>query len=99
MLIATNGYSGRLTPWTPIRPAPISAFMITTEPVSDNLAKSSCRYTPIPPTGAAYRERVFLFAQLESVKIARPWNGGCTATWDYFPRTGVRNGMHYSLGY
>jgi len=40
VLIATNAYSGRLTPWTPIRPAPISAFMITTEPVSDNLAKS-----------------------------------------------------------
>jgi len=40
VLIATNGYSGRLSPWIARRLAPINAYMIATEPLSDNLAKS-----------------------------------------------------------
>jgi glycine/D-amino acid oxidase-like deaminating enzyme len=133
VLIATNGYSGRLTPWIAKRLAPINAYMIATEPLSDNLAKSvlpahrtytdnrrSGNYMQLSPDGTRllfggrtgrlpsslrqlagdlYREMVFLFPQLEGVRIAHAWTGRCAATWDYFPRTGIHDGVHYSLGY
>ena len=133
VLIATNGYSGRLTPWIANRLAPINAYMIATEPLSDNLAKSvlpahrtyndnrrSGNYMQLSPDGTRllfggrtgrlpsslrqlagdlYREMIFLFPQLEGVKIAHAWTGLCAATWDYFPRTGIHDGVHYSLGY
>ena len=40
VLIATNGYTGPLVPWLQRRMIPFDAYMIATEPLSDNLAKS-----------------------------------------------------------
>jgi glycine/D-amino acid oxidase-like deaminating enzyme len=40
VLIATNGYTRQVLPWFFRRLIPINAFMIATEPLSDNLAKS-----------------------------------------------------------
>jgi len=133
VLLATNGYSGRLTPWLADRLVPINAYMIATEKLSDNLARSvlpshrtytdnrrSGNYMQLSPDGTRllfggrtgrlpsslrqlavdlYREMVFIFPQLEGVRIAHAWTGRCAATWDYFPRTGVHDGVHYSAGY
>lgn len=40
VLIATNGYSGPLMPYFVERLIPINAYMIATEPIGDNLARS-----------------------------------------------------------
>lgn len=40
VLIATNGYTRQVLPWFFKRLIPINAFMVATEPFSDNLAKS-----------------------------------------------------------
>jgi glycine/D-amino acid oxidase-like deaminating enzyme len=40
VLIATNGYTGPAIPWFQRRAIPFDAYMIATEPLSDNLAKA-----------------------------------------------------------
>jgi len=133
VILATNGYSGGLIPWLERRLAPINAYMVATEPLSDNMAKSllpehrtysdnrrSANYMQLSPDGKRllfggrtgrrpaslrqlardlHREMLFLFPQLEGVRISHAWTGRCAATWDYFPRTGIHDGMHYALGY
>ena len=46
-----------------------------------------------------HREMLFFFPQLEGVRISHAWTGRCAATWDYFPRTGIHDGMHYAMGF
>jgi glycine/D-amino acid oxidase-like deaminating enzyme len=133
VLIATNGYTRQILPWFFKRLIPINAFMIATEPLSDNLAKSvlpahrtyadnrrTANYMQLSPDGKRllfggrtglrppslkqlavdlHREMVFLFPQLEGVKIEYAWTGRCAASGDLFPHTGVHDGMHYSMGY
>lgn len=40
VLVATNGYTGKLTPHFAERLIPINAYMIATEPIGDNLARA-----------------------------------------------------------
>ena len=133
VILATNGYTGGLIPFLERRLAPINAYMVATEPLSDNMAKSllpehrtyvdnrrSGNYMQLSPDGKRllfggrtgrrpaslrqlsrdlHREMLFFFPQLEGVKLTHAWTGRCAATWDYFPRTGVHEGMHYAMGY
>ena len=46
-----------------------------------------------------HRDMVTLFPDLDGVKLSHVWTGRCAATWDYYPRVGVHDGMHYALGY
>lgn len=39
VVVATNGYTGPLTPWLQKRIIPIGSYIITTEPLSDDLAQ------------------------------------------------------------
>ena len=69
VLLATNGYSGPLAPWLADRLVPINAYMIATEKLSDNLAKSvlpadyatsipggAWRYANVDDLGAAAKQ-------------------------------------------
>ncbi len=46
-----------------------------------------------------YLDMTMLFPDLEGVKLSHVWTGRCAATWDYYPRVGTHDGMHYALGY
>jgi glycine/D-amino acid oxidase-like deaminating enzyme len=46
-----------------------------------------------------HRDMVFLFPQLEAVKLTHVWTGRCAATWDLYPHVGTQDGLHYALGH
>ena len=46
-----------------------------------------------------HQDMASLFPQLRSVRLTHGWTGRCAMTWDAFPRTGVHQGINYSLGY
>jgi glycine/D-amino acid oxidase-like deaminating enzyme len=133
VMIATNGYSGNLIPWLAERLVPINAYMVATEPLSENMTRSilpnhrmysdnrrRSNYMQLSPdrrrllfggqTGRwpvslrevarrLHDDMVMLFPELDGVKLSYAWTGRCAATWDYYPRVGTYEGMHYALGY
>lgn len=133
VMIATNGYTTALTPWLVDRLVPINAYMVATEPMSENLTGSilpnhrmyadnrrRSNYMQLSPDRKRLlfggqvgqrpvslrdigrrlqRDMTMLFPELEGVKLSYAWTGRCAATWDYYPRVGVHEGMHYALGY
>lgn len=133
VMIATNGYTTGITPWLVDRLVPINAYMVATEPLSENLTTSilpnhrmysdnrrRSNYMQLSPDRKRllfggqvgrrpvsvreigqllHRDMVTLFPELEGVKLGYAWTGRCAATWDYYPRVGVHDGMHYALGY
>lgn len=133
VMIATNGYTSAITPWLVDRLVPINAFMVATEPLSENLTTSilpnhrmysdnrrRSNYMQLSPDRKRllfggqvgrwpvalrdigqrlHRDMLALFPDLEGVKLSHAWTGRCAATWDYYPRVGVHDGMHYALGY
>lgn len=76
VLIATNGYSGSLIPWLADRLIPINAYMVATEPMSENLT------TAILPNHRMYSDnrRRANYMQL-SPDRRRLLFGGQTGAW------------------
>lgn len=48
---------------------------------------------------ALRKEMVGLFPALRDVAISHVWTGRCAVSADMFPHYGVRNGVHFALGY
>lgn len=76
VLIATNGYTGRLIPWLADRLIPINAYMVATEPMSENLT------TTLLPNHRVYSDnrRCPNYMQLSSDR-RRLVFGGQTGSW------------------
>jgi glycine/D-amino acid oxidase-like deaminating enzyme len=132
VIIATNGYTGGITPWHQRRIVPVGSYIIATEPLDQALAdrlipkrrmvfdsKNMLYYFRILPdnrmlfggrasfvptseekTGAILRRgMVELFPDLREVPVAYSWGGTLGFAMDLMPHAGIRDGMHYSLGY
>jgi glycine/D-amino acid oxidase-like deaminating enzyme len=55
---------------------------------------------PTPQAAEALRqEMIALFPALHAVGISHVWTGRCAVSADLFPHYGVRNGVHFALGY
>ena len=55
---------------------------------------------PTPQAAEALRqEMVALFPALCDVAISRVWTGRCAVSADLLPRYGIRDGVHFALGY
>jgi glycine/D-amino acid oxidase-like deaminating enzyme len=50
-------------------------------------------------TAALRREMIALFPALGDVAISHVWTGRCAVSADMFPHYGVREGVHFALGY
>lgn len=48
---------------------------------------------------ALQSEMTALFPDLKGVRIANFWHGLCAAPRDLLPRAGIRNGIHFAMGY
>lgn len=40
-----------------------------------------------------------IFPDLKGVRLSHGWTGRCAATFDMYPHAGVRDGVHYAMGY
>ena len=133
VIVATNGYTGPLTPWLQRRIIPIGSYIIATEELpeplvdelfpTDRIASDTCKvlyyYRASPDrrrilfggrvsareTDTAqsapllYRNMLRIFPQLEGRAISHSWSGVVAYTFDELAHTGVREGVHYALGY
>ncbi len=133
VLIATNGYSGALSPWHRRRVIPIGSYQISTErigverirsliPNGRNISDSRrvvVYYRPSPdrermvfggraalseqnPLACVARLKSMMtriFPELRPVRIEHAWVGWVAYTFDTMPHLGVRNGIHYCMGY
>lgn len=54
---------------------------------------------PVKSLPALRQELLRIFPQLEDVKISHTWMGFVGYTFDYLPHLGVKDGIHYAMGY
>ena len=133
IILATSGYTGKLSPWQRARIIPIGSYIIATEPVPKELIdrlmpkdrvitdtlKLVVYYRTCPqkrrilfggrvsiketnPRICAPRLRELMiqrFPELSGFRISHSWMGFVGYTFDQLPHTGVRSGVHYSMGY
>ena len=133
VVVATNGYTGPVTPAFRRRLIPVPSFIIATEDLGEVRVKAlipsgrmivesrtrHCYYrpspdgrrilfggraalTPTPPrkSGAIlYKMMTGLFPDLDGVKISHSWTGFVAFSRDHLPHVGLRDGIHYALGY
>lgn len=134
VLVATNGLTGRVTPWLAERLIPLDAYTIATEPLPSEVAAKlfprnriyhdnrklsnpfflapdgSNRLVFASRTGhravalgliakKVHSDLVGRFPELRSIRLSHAWIGRCAITRDFFPHTGIHEGVHYSLGY
>jgi glycine/D-amino acid oxidase-like deaminating enzyme len=134
VIVATNGYTGRATPWFRRRLIPVGSFMIATEPLpAETMARLNPNgrmltdskrilyyYRPSPDgtrvlfggraafggtedlraTGKTlhgFMTRVF--PDLADARISHSWTGFVAFAFDRLPHSGVRDGIHYAMGY
>src|SRR5271169_6028934 len=112
VVIATNGYTGNLTPALRRRVVPIASHIIATDELPPDLAGSLipkgrtlsdtrrvlCYYRMSPDN----RRMIFggraRFPQLRGVKITHAWTGNTAFTLDALPHMGQSGDLHYCLG-
>lgn len=133
VVVATNGYTGPVTPALRRRVIPVTSYMIATAPVSANLMATLMpkgrmltdsnrllcyfrpspdntrvlfggrpAYTDIGPAEAARRLRGYMttiFPELSDVELTHSWSGYIGYTFDRLPHVGLRDGVHYAMGY
>lgn len=133
IVVATNGYTGRVTQRLRRRVIPVTSYMIATETLSPNLMATLMpkgrmltdsnrllcyfrpspdntrilfggrpAYTEIGPEAAAQRLSRYmttLFPELRGVALSHSWSGFIAYTFDRLPHVGLRDGMHYAMGY
>jgi glycine/D-amino acid oxidase-like deaminating enzyme len=133
VVVATNGYTGPMTPGLRRRVIPIGSYMIATEPIDPDLM---ARLTPNNRVLSDTRKLVFyyrnspdrrrilfggrvalketnpsvsaprlhaamtaIWPELKSARITHSWVGFVAYTFDTLPHLGVRDGIHYAMGY
>ncbi len=133
VVVATNGYTGPVTPALRRRVIPVTSYMIATAPLSPNLMATLmprgrmltdsnrllCYFRPSPDNsrilfggrpaytdiGAAEAARRLsrymtrIFPELQDVELTHSWSGYIGYTFDRLPHVGVRDGVHYAMGY
>lgn len=133
VVIATNGYTGTLTPWLQRRVIPIGSYMIATEALplgvidklipKDRIVSDTRRIVyyyraspdrtrilfggrvshqetdPRVSGPQLHHDMVQIFPELASVSISHSWCGFVAYTFDELMHMGVRDGMHYAMGY
>jgi glycine/D-amino acid oxidase-like deaminating enzyme len=133
VVIATNGYSGPLSPWHRRRVIPIGSYIIATEPKpaeemrrlipNDRMVSDTRRvvfYYRLSPDHrsilfggrVAYMESdplvsapklhkclAAIFPGLTRTRISHSWMGFVAYTFDTLPHLGLRDGIHYAMGY
>ena len=133
VMLATNGYTSKLTPWFHRRIIPIGSYVIATERLNEDLvddlfpthriASDTCRVVyyfraspdrrrilfggrvsanetdPRVSGPRLHKQMCRIFPQLQNSKISHSWAGTVGYTFDTLAHTGVRDGMHYAMGY
>ncbi|MDA8252204.1 MAG: FAD-binding oxidoreductase [Rhodospirillales bacterium] len=133
VVVATNGYTARVTQALRRRVIPVTSYMIATETLSANLMATLMpkrrmltdsnrllcyfrpspdntrilfggrpAYTEIGPARAAQRLARYmtaLFPELRGVGLSHSWSGFIAYSFDRLPHVGLRDGMHYAMGY
>ena len=54
---------------------------------------------PNKSVAALHSQLIKIFPQLSAAKVSHSWMGFVGFTFDHLPHTGVRDGIHYSMGY
>ena len=133
VIIATNGYTTKSSPWLNKRNIPIGSYVISTDELPLNLIEElfpsnkhitdarrmvyyyrpspdkkrvifggrvSSKDTNVKNSGPLlYDEMCRIFPQLSGVKISHSWMGLVSYSFDKMPHIGVRDGVHYAMGY
>jgi glycine/D-amino acid oxidase-like deaminating enzyme len=133
VIVATNGYTSRLTPWLQRRVIPIGSYIIATEELpeetintlfpTDRIASDTCKViyyyraspdrrrilfggrvaaSEIDPKISAprlYQSMCRIFPELNGCGLTHSWSGTVAYTFDELAHTGIRDGIHYALGY
>ena len=59
------------------------------------------RFSPLGPRESAvilHQQLCQMFPQLSDVKVTHAWSGYMAFTFDFLPKTGVQDGLHYAIG-
>jgi glycine/D-amino acid oxidase-like deaminating enzyme len=133
VIVASNGYTGRVTQAFRRRLIPVGSYMIATEPLPPetmrrlfpnnrmiaDTKKVLYYYRPSPDrtrvlfggraavwetdtriSGRTLRRYLTgVFPELADVAITHSWTGNVAFTFDRLPHTGVRDGIHFAMGY
>jgi glycine/D-amino acid oxidase-like deaminating enzyme len=133
VVVATNGYTGPVTPSLRRRVIPVTSYMIATAPLASDLmarlmpkgrmltdsnrllcyfrpSADNTRilfggrpaYTDIGPVESARRLARYMtriFPELRDVELTHSWSGFIAYTFDRLPHVGLRDGVHYAMGY
>ncbi len=133
VIVATNGYTGRLTPWLQRRVIPIGSNIIATEVLPEELvdrlfpthriASDTCKVVyyyraspdrrriifggrvsawetaPEESGPKLYESMCRIFPELGNYGVTHSWSGTVAYTFDELAHTGVRDGIHYAMGY
>jgi len=106
VVLATNGYTGSLSPWQQRRVIPIGSYIIATEeidaeqmqhlfPTRRMLTDSRKLVYYYRPSSELHR----LFPALADVRISHSWAGTVAYTFDSLMHCGEQDGLHYAMGY
>lgn len=59
------------------------------------------RFTPLGPTDSAgilHQQLVVMFPQMADIKVTNAWSGFMAFTFDFMPKIGIHQGVHYAVG-
>ena len=59
------------------------------------------RFSPIGPTEGAHilhQQLVAMFPQMADIKVTNAWSGYMAFTFDFMPKIGIHEGIHYAVG-
>lgn len=76
-----------------IRPAPDSDRIIF-----GGMTGTNCD-TGTGLASALYGRMITILPDLRGVKLSHAWTGNCAGTFDFMPHLGLKQGVHYALGY
>ncbi|MEI9415307.1 NAD(P)/FAD-dependent oxidoreductase [Mesorhizobium sp. Cs1321R2N1] len=76
-----------------LRPAPDSSRILFGGMTGTNSPQAT-------PLAEQLRDRlVQILPDLDGVRLSRAWTGQCAGTFDFMPHIGVKEGVHFALGY
>ncbi|WP_237143698.1 NAD(P)/FAD-dependent oxidoreductase [Phyllobacterium zundukense] len=76
-----------------IRPAPDSNRILF-----GGMTGTNCE-TGTGLAAALHARMVTILPDLQDVRLSRAWTGHCAGTFDFMPHIGLRDGVHFALGY
>jgi len=59
------------------------------------------RFAPMGPAASAqilHQQLVTMFPQMSDIKVTNAWSGYMAFTFDFMPKIGIHQGIHYALG-